>query len=182
MAALSGENIWVGVASGAVSGAIAGAALDIAIATGGTGLVAIAAYIGINTAGGALGAAAGEVISQLGNQYANGESLNVNWNDVGNSAAWGGAFGLITGAASVGKVMQMRNTQKLVNGIIDNPSYWNNPNGYMDSIEKVGWQDELWGNLYPQLNKSSIEVYKGVLPSVRNGLLGFTQPFFDEIS
>ena len=60
-AALTGSSIKAGIVSGAVSGAISGAALDIAVATGGIGVMAFAVI------GGAGGGAIGSIISQTMN-------------------------------------------------------------------------------------------------------------------
>lgn len=56
--AITGGNVWQGMASGAVSGAIAGAGVDITVATGGAGAIAI----GIVAASGAVSGAAGQFI------------------------------------------------------------------------------------------------------------------------
>ena len=45
-AALSGDNIWAGAATGAATGAMAGLAVDVAVATGGIGGIAIATAVG----------------------------------------------------------------------------------------------------------------------------------------
>jgi len=68
--------------SGALSGAISGAAVDIAIATGGVGLVALA---GVALASGAGGAASSYV-----NQRMNGRSHDeVDWGTVAIDGVWG---------------------------------------------------------------------------------------------
>ena len=59
-AALTGSSIKAGIVSGAVSGAISGAALDIVVATGGTGLIALG-FVMIESG---LGSAMGSIINQ----------------------------------------------------------------------------------------------------------------------
>ena len=60
-----GTDVWAGAAEGAVSGAITGAAVDITIATGGTGLVLVGACVAAGTVGGAVGAVAGDATGQV---------------------------------------------------------------------------------------------------------------------
>ena len=55
----SSKGFWAGVAGGAVSGAISGLAVDITVATGGTGAIAIMG------AGGALGGSLGSITESL---------------------------------------------------------------------------------------------------------------------
>ena len=95
-AALSGTNVTAGILSGALSGAISGAAVDIAIATCGTGLIALAAVAGAS----GLGGAAGSYVSQR----MNGKSHNdVNWGDVVMDGVWGAIGGALSyGVADVG--------------------------------------------------------------------------------
>ena len=95
-AALSGTDITAGIVSGALSGAISGAAVDIAIATGGVGLVALA---GVALASGAGGAASSYV-----NQRMNGRSHDeVDWGTVAIDGVWGAIGGALSfGTADVG--------------------------------------------------------------------------------
>ena len=105
-AALSGTNVTAGILSGALSGAISGAAVDIAIATCGTGLIALAAVAGAS----GLGGAAGSYVSQR----MNGESHNdVNWGDVVMDGVWGAIGGALSyGVADVG-VKHVQHLQKI---------------------------------------------------------------------
>ena len=98
-AALSGTDITAGIVSGALSGAISGAAVDIAIATGGVGLVALA---GVTLASGAGGAASSYV-----NQRMNGKSHDeVDWGTVAIDGVWGAVGGALSfGTADVGGKM-----------------------------------------------------------------------------
>ena len=98
-AALSGTDITAGIVSGALSGAISGAAVDIAIATGGVGLVALA---GVALASGAGGAASSYV-----NQRMNGRSHDeVDWGTVAIDGVWGAIGGALSfGTADVGGKM-----------------------------------------------------------------------------
>ena len=95
-AAIMGTDIKAGIVSGALSGAISGAAVDIAIATGGVGLVALA---GVAIASGAGGAASSYV-----NQRMNGKKHNeVDWDTVAIDGVWGAVGGALSfGAADVG--------------------------------------------------------------------------------
>ena len=85
--------------SGALSGAISGAAVDIAIATGGVGLVAFA---GVTLASGAGGA-----VSSYVNQRMNGTAHeNVDWGTVFIDGVWGAVGGALSfGTADVGGKM-----------------------------------------------------------------------------
>ena len=95
-AAIMGTDIKAGVVSGALNGAITGAAVDIAIATGGVGIVAFAA---VTVAGGVGGATSSYV-----NQRMNGIShKDVDWKTVALDGAWGAVGAALTfGAADVG--------------------------------------------------------------------------------
>jgi RHS repeat-associated protein len=97
-AAIMGTDISAGIVSGALSGAISGAAVDIAIATGGVGLVALA---GVAAASGAGGAAGSYV-----NQRMNGvEHKDVDWGTVIIDGAWGAVGGAVSfGMADVGGI------------------------------------------------------------------------------
>jgi RHS repeat-associated protein len=87
-AAIRGENVFKGIVSGAAAGAVA----DLVIATGGTGLVALA------VAGAASGAAGNYVDQRL-----NGVSHeDVSWKNVGISAALGGSLGYLGGKINLG--------------------------------------------------------------------------------
>jgi len=89
-AALMHTDIRSGIVSGAVSGAIAGAAVDIAVATGGTGAAVIVAA----AAGGGVGSFTGDIIDQAGNQLAKGQEISIDLK----SAAVSGGVGTVTGA------------------------------------------------------------------------------------
>lgn len=98
-AALSKTDVTAGIVSGALSGAVSGAAVDIAIATGGAGLVAFAA---VTLASGAGGAASSYV-----NQRMNGKSHDeVDWATVAIDGVWGAVGGALSfGTADVGGKM-----------------------------------------------------------------------------
>ena len=98
-AALSKTDVTAGIVSGALSGAVSGAAVDIAIATGGAGLVAFAA---VTLASGAGGAASSYV-----NQRMNGKSHDeVDWTTVAIDGVWGAVGGALSfGTADVGGKM-----------------------------------------------------------------------------
>ena len=95
-AAVSGTDVLAGVTSGAISGAISGAAIDVAIATGGTGLVAFA---GVALASGA-GGATGSYVNQRMNGVPHNE---VDWGTVAIDGLWGTVGGMLSyGMADVG--------------------------------------------------------------------------------
>ena len=95
-AAITGSNIKAGIVSGAISGVISGAAVDIAIATGGVGLVAFA---GVTIASGAGGATSSYI-----NQRMNGKSHNeVDYETVIVDGVWGAIGGMLSfGTADIG--------------------------------------------------------------------------------
>lgn len=95
-AAIMGTSIKAGLVSGAVSGGLAGAALDITIATGGTGLVALAIVSG--------GSGIGNAIASYTNQRMNGISHNeINWSTVVIDGLWGVVAGALSfGVADIG--------------------------------------------------------------------------------
>ena len=95
-AAIMGTDIKAGIVSGAISGAISGAAVDITIATGGAGLVALAAVTAASGAGGAA--------SSYVNQRMNGTShKDVDWGTVAVDGIWGAVGGALSfGMADVG--------------------------------------------------------------------------------
>ncbi len=101
---LRGEDVLVGIAEGAISGAIAGAAVDITIATGGTGGVIIAATA-IGGAGSAVGDVAGQVLQSTAVE---GKSLstavqNIDYNQTVEKGITGTITRAIGGAVGVGK-------------------------------------------------------------------------------
>ncbi len=69
---IKGEDVFAGAVEGATAGIVAGAIVDITVATGGTGLVVIGAGI----AGGALGAASGDVTGQVTENLRGGDNIN----------------------------------------------------------------------------------------------------------
>ena len=84
------------MASGAINGAITGAAVDIAIATGGAGVVVLAAV----TVAGGFGGATSSYVNQRMNGVAHEE---VNWASVAVDGAWGAVGAALTfGIADVG--------------------------------------------------------------------------------
>ena len=95
-AAITGSDIGAGIVSGAISGAITGAAVDIVIATGGTGLVAFAAV----TAAGGFGGA----VSSYVNQRMNGtKHENIDVGTIVVDTIWGAVGGVLSyGAADIG--------------------------------------------------------------------------------
>jgi len=95
-AVIMGTDITAGIVSGAISGAISGAAVDIAIATGGIGLVALAGVAAASGVGGG--------ISSYVNQRMNGvDHNNVDWGTVAIDSAWGAVGGMLSfGMADVG--------------------------------------------------------------------------------
>ena len=98
-AAICGTSVTAGIVSGALSGAISGAAVDIAIATGGVGLVALA---GVVTASGIGGA-----VSSYTNQRMNGTARNkIDWGTVAIDGVWGAVGGAFSfGVADIGGKM-----------------------------------------------------------------------------
>ena len=95
-AAIMGTDIVAGIASGALSGAITGAAVDITIATGGAGLIALA---GVATASG-FGGAAGSYLNQRMNGAKHEE---VDWGTVAIDGVWGAVGGMLSfGMADIG--------------------------------------------------------------------------------
>ena len=84
------------MASGAIAGGIAGLALDITIATGGTGIVALTAV--------SLASGAGSAIGSYTNQRMNGvSSNNIDWCTVAIDGVWGIVGGALSfGVADVG--------------------------------------------------------------------------------
>ena len=95
-AAITGTDIKAGMASGAINGAITGAAVDIAIATGGAGVVVLAAV----TVAGGFGGATSSYVNQRMNGVAHEE---VNWASVAVDGAWGAVGAALTfGVADVG--------------------------------------------------------------------------------
>ena len=97
-AAISGTDIGAGMICGAISGAVTGAAIDITIATGGAGLVALAAVSSVS------GIGAG--FSSYLNQRMNGVSNeDVDYEAVIVDGLWGVAGGVMSyGLADVGGV------------------------------------------------------------------------------
>lgn len=95
-AAVMGTDIKAGIVSGAISGAISGAALDIAIATGGAGLVVLGAVTIASGAGGG--------VSSYVNQRMNGTPREeVDWLTVGIDSLFGAVGGAFSfGLADVG--------------------------------------------------------------------------------
>ena len=96
-AAIMGTDIAAGIVSGALNGAITGAAVDIAIATGGAGLVAFTLVT-------VVGGGGGGAVSSYVNQRMNGVShKDVDWVSVGVDGFWGAASAALTfGVAGVG--------------------------------------------------------------------------------
>ena len=95
-AVLFGTDIVAGMVSGALSGAISGAALDIAIATGGVGLIALS---GVVLASG-VGGAAGSYVNQIMSDKTHDE---VDWGEVIVDGVWGAIGGALSfGVADVG--------------------------------------------------------------------------------
>ncbi|SEG51349.1 RHS repeat-associated core domain-containing protein [Algoriphagus boritolerans DSM 17298 = JCM 18970] len=106
---IKGEDVFAGAVEGATAGIVAGAIVDITVATGGTGLVVIGAGI----AGGALGAASGDVTGQVTENLRGGDNINaalsnVNFEKTGEKALSGALAGGIGGTAGValGKGLQ----------------------------------------------------------------------------
>ena len=95
-AALFGTDVWAGIASGAISGGISGLALDIAIATGGTGIVAFSLVVTVSGLGSSLGSYV--------NQRMNGtEFEDIAWGAVVIDGVWGAIGGALSfGAADIG--------------------------------------------------------------------------------
>jgi RHS repeat-associated protein len=95
-AAISGTDILAGMTSGAIAGGIAGAALDIVIATGGTGIVALAAV--------SLASGFGSALGSYTNQRMNGVPSNsIDWGAVAIDGVWGAVGGALSfGVADVG--------------------------------------------------------------------------------
>ena len=93
---IMGTDIKAGMVSGAISGAISGAALDITIATGGAGLIALAA---VSMASG-VGGAAGSYV----NQRMNGtDHKSIDWATVAIDGVWGAIGGALSfGVADIG--------------------------------------------------------------------------------
>jgi len=102
--------------SGALSGAISGAAVDIAIATGGVGLVA---FVGVTLASGAGGAASSYV-----NQRLNGKTHDeIDVGSVVIDGIWGAVGGALSfGTADVGGKMCRSLTENLA---LRGSSFWN---------------------------------------------------------
>ena len=115
-AALSRTDITAGIVSGALSGAISGAAVDIAIATGGVGLVA---FVGVTLASGAGGAASSYV-----NQRLNGKTHDeIDVGSVVIDGIWGAVGGALSfGTADVGGKMCRSLTENLA---LRGSSFWN---------------------------------------------------------
>ena len=95
-AAINKTDIATGIVGGAISGGISGAAIDIAIATGGAGIVLLASVAGISGLGGALGSAANQLVS--------GTSIdNLNWEAIALDGVFAAAGSLLSfGLADVG--------------------------------------------------------------------------------
>jgi RHS repeat-associated protein len=103
------KNVWTGIISGFTSGAILGAAIDITVATGGTGLALVAA----GAVGGGIGSGLGNLIDQIGNRMAKGEAFdvavkNLDFKSAGISASIGVITGSFTGGTNAifDKIMQ----------------------------------------------------------------------------
>lgn len=99
-AAIKGESILNGMASGAVGGAIGGAiagcVVDLFIAPGTSVVTALA----VGAIGGAIGGGTSSMISQSTNYLLNNQTLNgfnMDWNSVAASASAGAIFGGIGG-------------------------------------------------------------------------------------
>ena len=103
-AAMMGTDIKAGVVSGAINGAITGAAVDIAIATGGAGVVALVALGGI-----------GGATSSYINQRMNGKSHSeVDFRTVAIDGVWGAVGTMLSiGTAGIGS-NQVQNLRQIL--------------------------------------------------------------------
>ncbi|WP_270171661.1 S8 family serine peptidase [Paenibacillus sp. SYP-B4298] len=117
-AAFQGTDVLSGVAGGGLNGAVVGGAIDITVATGGTATTLLVATF----AAGAVGAASGDYVNQVGNNLAKGKSFNDSVKDVSIesiliSAGIGAASGALGGATSVALEAFESGTKKLIHEI-----------------------------------------------------------------
>ena len=138
---IAGDNPWAGAAIGAATGAIAGAAVDIAIATGGVGAIAIAAIGGGFSSG----------LNNSLNAVANGKSISAASlvTDVITGAALNAlSFGVSIPKKSVTSGMSLlkRVNTNSINSIRDN------------AMKKVGGQllkkSNYWGHVTKNVSSS----------------------------
>ncbi|MBQ6023572.1 MAG: RHS repeat-associated core domain-containing protein [Clostridia bacterium] len=83
-AAIEGDNVWAGIGIGFATGAIAGFGIDLALATGGIGAIAIAGAFGALASGG----------NTALNDTAN--KRDINWGQALGDAVIGGAFNVLS--------------------------------------------------------------------------------------
>ena len=147
-AAMAGTSVTAGIVSGAISGAISGAAIDIAIATGGIGLIGIAVVSGIGSAG-----------SSYINQRMNGMTHEeVDWGTVAIDGVWGSIGGAISfGVADIGGAACRTLAQNLA---LKGTAFWTQVGNDFSSTfaitigtwfngTKMGWMKDGKGSIVP---------------------------------